>query len=176
MTAYVALLRAVNVGGRSLKMAPLVALFGELGLAGARSYLQSGNVVFASKAKGDRNLAGRIETAIAERFAMKVDVIIRSGAEMQRVIAGNPFPEMAKADPGHLVVVFLPGEPDAAGKASLAAPWSGPETLKLAGSDLYITYPDGIGVSKLKLKLKPPGTARNWNVVTKLAELVSAAE
>lgn len=175
MTAFVALLRAVNVGGRSLKMAPLVALFGELGLAGARSYLQSGNVVFTTEEKDERKLAARIEAAIAERFGMKVDVMLRSATGMKRVIAGNPFPEMAKADPGHLVVVFLQGAPDAAGKASLAAPWSGPERLKLVGADLYITYPDGIGLSKLKLRLKPPGTARNWRVVTALAELVAAA-
>ena len=119
MPAYVALLRAVNVGGRSLKMAPLVVLFGELGLAGARSYLQSGNVVFTANEKDEGRLVRRIETAIAERYGMQVDVMLRSAAEMKRVVARNPFPEMAKADPGHLVVVFLPGPPDAAGKASL---------------------------------------------------------
>ena len=104
----------------------------------------------------------------------QVDVMLRSTAEMKRVVARNPFPEMAETDPGHLVVVFLPGAPDDAGKASLKAPWSGPETLKLIGADLYITYPEGIGVSKLKLRLKPPGTARNWRVVTALADLVAA--
>ena len=174
MTGYVALLRAINVGGRSLKMAPLVALFHELGFAGARSYLQSGNVVFAAREQDERKLAGRIEAAIAERFGMRVDVILRNAAAMRRVVARNPFPEMASSDPGHLVVVFLPGDPDAAGRASLAAPWSGPEKLKLAGADLYITYPDGIGVSKLKLKLKPPGTARNWKSVLALTALAEA--
>jgi uncharacterized protein (DUF1697 family) len=174
MTAYVALLRAVNVGGRSVRMAELVALFHEVGFADARSYIQTGNILFSATAKDERALAAKIEAAIVKRFDMKVDVILRSAAELKRTLARNPFPEKAKSDPRHLVVVFLPGDPTAAEKASLAAPWSGPEKLMLVGADLYITYPEGIGRSKLKLRLKPPGTARNWNVVTKLAQLASA--
>jgi uncharacterized protein (DUF1697 family) len=175
VTGFVALLRAINVGGRSVKMAELVTLFHEIGLADAKSYIQSGNVIFSAAAKDEQALTAKIEAAILDRFGMNVDVILRSAAELKRTLVKNPFPEKAKSDPGHLVVVFLPGEPSAAETSALAVPWSGPEKLKLVGADLYITYPEGIGRSKLKLKLKPPGTARNWRVVTALADLVAAA-
>ena len=174
MTAYVALLRAVNVGGRSIKMADLVALFAELGFAGARTYVQTGNVIFAAKG-GRAGLAKRIEQAIEDRYGFKSEAILRTAAELKSLVAANPFPEMAAADPSHLVVLFLAATPSAADKAALEMAWDGPETWRLVGSDLFICYPAGIGKSKLKLKLKTPGTARNWNVVGALAALAAEA-
>ena len=174
MTAYVALLRAVNVGGRSIRMADLAALFAELGFAGARTYVQTGNVIFA--AKGARAaLAAKIEKAIEDRYGFRSEAILRTAAELKSLVAANPFPEMAAADPSHLVVLFLAAPPTAADKAALKMAWDGPETWRLVGPDLFICYPAGIGKSKLKLKLKTPGTARNWNVVGALATLAAEA-
>ncbi len=174
MTATVALLRAVNVGGRSVKMADLAALFADLGFAGARTYLQSGNVVFDAGRADRARVAARIEAGIADRFGFRSEAILRTGAELARLIARNPFPDMARDDPSHLLVMFLAGAPTRDDKAALAVTWDGPETWRLAGSDLFITYPAGIGKSKLKLKLKTPGTGRNWNVVTALAAMAGA--
>ncbi len=174
MTAYVALLRAVNVGGRGVKMAELRALFADLGLAGARTHLQSGNVVFA--ADGDRaEIAATIEAGIVDRFGFRSETMLRSAAEMKRLIGRNPFPEMAEADPSHLLVMFLAGLPTAADRAALRMEWDGPERWKAVGPDLFICYPASIGKSKLKLKLATPGTGRNWNVVRALAALAAEA-
>jgi uncharacterized protein (DUF1697 family) len=173
MTAHVALLRAVNVGGRFIKMADLVALFADLGFPGARTYLQSGNVVFDA-GKADRaGVAATIEVGIERRFGFRSQAILRSGSELDRLIAKNPFPDMARTDPRHLLIMFLAGAPTRDDKAALAMTWDGPERWRLVGSDLFITYPAGIGKSKLKLKMKTPGTGRNWNVVNALAEMAS---
>ena len=174
MTTHVALLRAVNVGGRSVKMAELVALFADLGFAGARTYLQSGNVVFDPGRADRAKVAATIEAGIADRFGFRSEAILRSGAELAKLIARNPFPDMAMDDPGHLLVMFLAGAPTREDKAALAVRWEGPETWQLVGSDLFVTYPAGIGKSKLKLKLKTPVTGRNWNVVTALAAMAGA--
>lgn len=174
MTTHVALLRAVNVGGRFVKMADLVALFADLGFAGARTYLQSGNVVFDAGRADRAKVAARIEAGIEQRFGFRSEAILRTGAELTKLIAKNPFPEMAKDDPSHLLVMFLAGAPTRDDKAAVTMTWDGPETWRLVGSDLFICYPAGIGKSKLKLKLKTPGTGRNWNVVTALAGMASA--
>ncbi len=170
MTAYVALLRAVNVGGRGVKMAELRALFADLGYAEARTHLQSGNVVFT--ANGDRaEIAATIEAGIVDRFGFRAETMLRSAAEMKRLIGRNPFAEMAQKDPSHLLVMFLAGLPTAEDRAALRMEWAGPETWQAIGPDLFICYPKGIGTSKLKLKLKTPGTGRNWNVVQALAAM-----
>ena len=174
MTAYVALLRAVNVGGRGVKMAELRALFADLGFAGARTHLQSGNVVFT--ADGDRaEIAGTIEAGIVDRFGFRSETMLRTAGDMQRLIGRNPFPEMAEADPSHLLVMFLAGVPTLADRAALRMEWDGPETWSAVGTELFICYPKGIGPSKLKLKLKTPGTGRNWNVVSALAAMTAEA-
>ncbi len=174
MTAYVALLRAVNVGGRGMKMADLRALFADLGFADARTHLQTGNVVFA--AHGERaQIAATIEAGIVDRFGFRAETILRTAGEMKRLAGRNPFVEMAEADPSHLVVMFLAGLPTAEDRAALRMEWDGPETWQAVGADLFICYPKGIGTSKLKLKLKTPGTARNWNVVSALAAMTAEA-
>jgi uncharacterized protein (DUF1697 family) len=172
MTAYVALLRAVNVGGRGVKMAELRALFADLGFPDARTHLQSGNVVFA--AHGERApIAATIEAGIVDRFGFRSETILRSAAEMERLVGRNPFPEMAEKDPSHLVVMFLAGLPTAEDRAALRMEWDGPEIWQAVGADLFICYPQGIGPSKLKLKLRTPGTGRNWNVVQALAAMTA---
>lgn len=172
MTAYVALLRAVNVGGRGVKMDALRALFADLGFADARTHLQTGNVVFA--ADGDRaQIAATIEAGIVDRFGFRSETILRTAGEMERLAGRNPFPEMAEADPSHLVVMFLAGLPTAEDRAALRMEWDGPEKWAAVGADLFICYPKGIGRSKLKLKLTTPGTGRNWNVIGALAALMA---
>jgi uncharacterized protein (DUF1697 family) len=174
MTAYVALLRAVNVGGRGAKMAELRRLFADLGFADAHTYLQSGNVIFT--ADGDRaEIAATIEAGIVDRFGFRAETMLRSAAEMARLTGRNPFPEMARSDPSHLLVLFLASLPTADDRAALRMEWGGPERWSAVGAELFICYPKGIGRSKLKLKLATPGTGRNWNVVTALAALAAEA-
>ncbi len=177
MTAYVSLLRGINVGGsRPVKMADLRDVHESLGFANIATYVQSGNVVFAAKKTDAGKLAKTIAAAIAERVGFPVDVVNRTVAELTAVVANNPFKKEAAKDPTKVVVVFLPAAPTKAERDALARPVAGPERLRLAGADLYIHYPEGQGRSKLKLPLKVSGTARNWKTVTTLAEMTAAVE
>jgi uncharacterized protein (DUF1697 family) len=174
VTAVVAFLRAINIGGRWIKMTELTALFHALGFADAKSYVQSGNVVFTADKPNLAALKTKLEKAIAERFGFHSHAILRTGEELRALIAQNPFPAMAKKDPAHLVVRFSEGRPTATDQQALQMDWSGPEEWRLVGDDLFLTYPDGIGRSKLALKIKTPGTVRNWKSVLALAAMADA--
>jgi len=174
VTVVVSFQRAINVGrGRSVPMADLKAIYESVGARDVRSSLQSGNIIFATD--GDAHaLNGKIEAALAKRFGFPIPVINRTAAELRTTVKRNPFPKVAKADPGHLVVVFLAAQPTKDEREALVEPPEGPERLKLIGADLYIHYAAGIGRSKLKLPLKTPGTARNWRTITRLLAMAGA--
>jgi uncharacterized protein (DUF1697 family) len=170
VSAQIALLRAVNVGGRKVVMSELRAACDEAGFANVRTLLASGNLVLGAKLKGAK-LEAKLEAVIADALGLATDVFVRDGAEMDAVIAGNPFKAFAKKDPSHLLVAFLLEAPSAADKKAIETPQAGPEEARVIGREIYITYPSGIGRSKFKLPLKAPCTTRNLNTVTKLAEM-----
>jgi uncharacterized protein (DUF1697 family) len=182
MTVFVSLLRGINVGGNKLiKMDALKAVHEGLGLTDVRTLLQSGNVVFKARGKGGATLAGRIEKAVEGEVGFRPTVMIRSATDLKRIAEHNPFPEMAISDPGHLVWMALAGKPGAAAKTRLAKACSGPEEIEINGADAYITYPNGIGRSKLtnallEKHLGVAGTARNWNTVAKLLAIAEDLE
>ena len=179
MAINVALLRGINVGGnRKVAMADLRGFLGKLGLADAKSLLQSGNLVFRSDVRtGD--LERLLETEAERRLGLQTDFFVRTAQEWKAIIAGNPFPGAARNDPSHLVVVFLKKAPDSKSVRALQAAISGPETVLSEGKQAYITYPAGIGNSRLTASvidrmLGTRGTARNWNTVVKLGALTQA--
>jgi uncharacterized protein (DUF1697 family) len=166
----IALLRGVNVGGnKMLSMAALKELCVGLGLEDVQTVLQSGNVVFRSAKKIS---AQTLEKAIREKTGLDVRVFLRTPAEMEKVIAANPFPDEAKSDPSHLLVMFLEREMSEKAKAALRdASAAGPERVRIGKEELYIHYGEGMARSKLVLderRLGVSGTARNWNTVSKL--------
>jgi uncharacterized protein (DUF1697 family) len=167
------LLRAVNVGGRQLAMADFKAALAELGYPGAATLGAAGSaVVEAQAAPSEAELEQGLSKALGP-----LEVFVRSGAQLKAVLAANPFAEMAKADPAHLLVVFLKGQPSAAGVAALQGRIVGRETVAAGPGCLYAGYPDGVGRSKLTMAvveraLGLRGTARNWNTVGKLTELL----
>ena len=178
MSLYVALLRAVNVGGTAaVKMADLKAMAGDMGFDAVQTVLQSGNLVFRAASGKDRGLESRIEAELERRFKLKTTVIVRSAGAWAKLVDGNPFGAEAKADPSHLLVMPLNAEPAAGAEAALQAKIKGREEARVVGDVAYIVYPDGIGRSKLTIAvieraLGVVGTARNWNTVMKLAALV----
>ena len=178
MAVHLALLRAVNVGGRRpILMAELRDLLLALGFVGARSLLQSGNLVFRSNARTGTDLEGFLEREAAKRLDLHTDFMVRTEEEWKRIVADNPFPEEAKRDPGHLVVMFLKRAPGPKEVEALQAAITGPEIVGIHGREAYMVYPAGIGRSRLtntfvEKKLGTRGTARNWNTVLKLATLV----
>ncbi len=177
MTIHIALLRGINVGGRNrVAMSDLRDLFEELGFAGARSLLQTGNLVFEGDGRRGAELERLLESETAAHLGVTADYLVRSAEEWERAVTSNPFPEEAKSDPAHLLVLFLKTAPQALAVQALADAIAGPETVRCVGRELYVVYPAGIGRSKLtsnliEKKLGVRGTGRNWNTVLKLAEL-----
>jgi len=156
-------------------------MFADLGLADARTLLQSGNVVFeaAAAARSADALERRLEAEANKRFGRPIDFFVRSAKEWARVIAKNPFLAEAKRDPSHLVLMALKDAPTAAAVKTLQAAIKGREIVHAQDRHAYIVYPDGIGRSKLtnaliEKTLATRGTGRNWNTVVKLAELAEA--
>jgi uncharacterized protein (DUF1697 family) len=178
MEILISMLRGINVGGHNLiKMEALRELYGSLKFENPRSYVQSGNVVFGSKEKDLKKIARKIEDAIEREFGCRPDVILRTTEEMRDVIKRNPFKGDREA--AKMVVSFLASDPDKEAPEKIRAIKVGPEELILAGRELYMYYPDGMGKSKvtgamLDKALKVRGTARNWNSVRKLLEMAEA--
>lgn len=177
MTIQIALLRGVNVGGhQAVAMSDLRNLATELGFGGARSILQSGNLVFRCDPRTGVDLENVLEREAKKRLGFHADFFIRSAKEWREVVARNPFRKDAERDPSHLVVMFLKSAVNAKNAKVLQAAIAGSEIVRADGRHLYIVYPDGIGRSRLtnallEKKLGIRGTARNWNTVLKLAAL-----
>jgi uncharacterized protein (DUF1697 family) len=177
MASHIALLRGINVGGRNkVAMADLRELATTLGLSDVTTVLQSGNLVFSAAEKTSAAIEKLLEQETAKRLGVAADYIVRSAAELAKVVAANPFPQQAKDDPSHLVVMFLKSAATAKDVQAVEAAIKGRETVSGAGKHLYFFYPDGIGDSKLtgalsESKLGGRGTARNWNTVLKLLAL-----
>lgn len=178
MTAHIALLRGINVGGKNqIPMAGLRILFEALGFPGARSLLNSGNIVFESFGRTGAQLECLLEAQTAKRLSARPDYLIRTCDEWKKIIAGNPFRRETEADPSRLIVMFLKQAPDRRSVRALRSAIEGPEAVHISGREVFITYPAGIGRSKLTLpmlerKLDRRGTCRNWNTVLKLSALV----
>jgi uncharacterized protein (DUF1697 family) len=172
----VALLRAVNVGGRKLPMAELRQLCGELGWTQVATYIQSGNVVFTATDAAEA-VEAQLEQAIERRFGLDVPVVARTAAQWARYPAGNPFPDVARDDPGRLHLLLAKRAPaDGADRAIQARAAAG-EEVRRAGDALWIHYPNGAGASKLTPTLidKAIGssaTARNYRTVATLLEML----
>ncbi len=180
MSAFAAVLRAVNVGGNNkVPMAELRAAAEKTGLKNVRSLLQSGNLVFDAGTKSAAACEKLLQTACTKAFGLTIDIHVRGPSDLAAILARNPFAKEAEADPGRLHVLFLRDAPGAATFKALQAAIKGRETVHGDGRHAYIFYPDGAGQSKLTLgaiekALGTRGTARNWNTVTKLAAMLAA--
>ncbi|HEX8263628.1 MAG TPA: DUF1697 domain-containing protein, partial [Allosphingosinicella sp.] len=111
MARLVALLRAVNVGGRKLPMAELRALCGELGWKRVETYIQSGNLLFEAPGEAHR-LEAELEKAIGDRFGLDVPAIVRTAGQWAAYVKANPFPELARDAPNRLQMVVSKAPPD----------------------------------------------------------------
>jgi uncharacterized protein (DUF1697 family) len=168
VTAYVALLRAVNVGGTGkLPMTELKDLCEKAGFKSVRTYIASGNVVFQS-AKSEAQVKAALEAALANYAGKPVGVLVRTAAEIAEVLARNPFPQM----PGNRTMAFFLDKPPAADALEGVFNQT-TEQLRLGLREIYGYYPDGMGQSKLKIPAAKNGTARNMNTVAKLAEMAA---
>jgi len=176
MATYVAMLRSVNVGGHNrIKMPVLEALFAGLGYSEVVTYIQSGNVVFAGRARNAPAVARSIEERIARELGLDVSVLLRTKEELVKVVRANPFLR-TDADRERLHVTFLAGAPPAALAGEVENFDAGEDRARVLGREVYLHCPSGYGNTKLngsfvERRLKTVATTRNWNTVTKLAEL-----
>jgi uncharacterized protein (DUF1697 family) len=174
----IALLRGINVGGRTkVSMADLRALFDELEAEDVRTHLQSGNVVFKSVLRGTE-LIEAVEKAIARDLGLKVTVLVRTKVQLAKVVANNPFAEKAN-EQAKLHVAFLADAPSRARIRELDPAYGRPDEFRVAGREIYLYYPNGYGRTKInnayfEKMLGVAATTRNWNTVTKLADLARA--
>jgi uncharacterized protein (DUF1697 family) len=174
----VALLRAVNVGGRKLPMAELRALCAGLGWADVATYIQSGNVVLTAEGK-PAAIEAALEEAIRERFGFEAPTIVRSAAAWRRYAPANPFPDAARDTPNYLLMLVSKQPPEAGAVDAIQARATAGETVRRAGDAIWIHFPNGSGTSKLTPALidkaiGSPATSRNYRTVVTLEEMLAA--
>jgi uncharacterized protein (DUF1697 family) len=178
-TRYVALLRGINVGkARQIGMPRLTEVLTARGHGNVRTHLRSGNVVLDSPL-AEAELVADVEKAIEAEFGFDVPVVVRTGAELAAVIAGDPLATVA-ADPARYLVTFLPRAPAKERFAELPPGEDGGGEYLVRGRELYLWLPDGVANTPLAAwkwdrLLGVAGTGRNWNTVTRLGELSAAS-
>jgi uncharacterized protein (DUF1697 family) len=171
MNVFVALLRAINVGGTGkLPMSELCKLCEKAGFKNVKTYIQSGNVLFTTPLSEAKAQAA-LERALAAKMGKPFGAMLRTRAELEAVIAHNPFKQ---APANRVIVVFLNETLESSVLKGLVAP--GGEEVKIKGREVFVHYPNGQGTSKLKLPFAKAGTGRNLNSVCKLVSMAAELE
>jgi len=168
MATYVALLRAVNVGGTGkLPMATLVQMCEACGFERVRTYIASGNAVFSCRLR-ERKVQSLLEQSLADYAGKPVGVLVRTAEEMAAVLTANPF---RTAPPNRTVTIFLDEAPPAGALEEARGKRS--ERLALGAREIYVAYGDRMADSKLVIPVAKAGTARNINTITRLAAMAA---
>ncbi|HEY1863644.1 MAG TPA: DUF1697 domain-containing protein [Roseiarcus sp.] len=168
MSAFVVLLRAVNVGGTGkLPMGDLKRLCETAGFRNVRTYIASGNVV-AERDGSETQAKAALEAELRAYAGKPVGVIVRAAAEMAEVVANNPFPDRSG---NRTVAIFLDHAPPPGSLKDIKG--QAREEVRFVAREIYVHYPDGIGRSKLRIPAAGDGTARNMNTVAKLAAMAA---
>ena len=175
MRIYVALFRGINVGGKNaLPMKELTAVLGDLGARDVKTYIQSGNAVFASPKKDILRLSKSIGREIEKRRGFEPHVLLLEAKDIERAISKNPFPD-ATTEPRTLHAGFLASAPAKPNLKALESLKTKSERFRLINKVFYLHAPDGVGRSKLAANaeklLGVPMTDRNWRTVCKIREL-----
>ena len=169
MTSYVALIRAVNVGGTGkLPMSELVAMCEASGFKDVQTYIASGNVVFRSD-QPPHQIKAALEKAMAEYAQKPVGVCVRTAEDIAKILAANPFPHAAG---NRVTTLFLDEAPTQDAISDVRH--RNNEELALGVREIYVHYPEGMATSKLVILAASHGTSRNMNTVAKLAKMAAA--
>lgn len=177
MPTYIALLRGINIGPhKRMKMEKLVSSCATCGWAGARTYIQSGNVVFTGPKASPAAISKKLEAQIVADFGFSSDVLVRTQEEMGKIIAANPLLKSRDLATEKFHVVFLPGPARPEAVEKLKSLILAPDRVQVAEKEIYFYFPNGVSGSSLwkhsldKI-MQVSGTMRNWNTVTKLYEI-----
>ncbi len=177
METYIAVLRGINVSGHNIiKMDVLRKLFEDSGYGNVRTYIQSGNVIFANV----KTVAGKLEKNISEKilnaFGFDVPVIVRDLNEMKKLIKGNPFLKNAGQDVKNLYAILLSNEPAKELTGKIPEVPNDSTIYRITGKTVYLYCPGGYGNTKLtnaffEKHLRVTATARNWRTICELAKI-----
>ncbi|MBX9708130.1 MAG: DUF1697 domain-containing protein [Caulobacteraceae bacterium] len=175
MTHRIILFRGMNTGGVRAPVSEQRAMAEALGLKNPRTLLASGNLVVES----DRDpcaLEAEVQAAMLDRFGLKIAAVVRTGAQWAELVAANPFPDQARAEPSRLLVMVMKDRARPEGLEAVRGLAVGEERLVETPQALWFWHPDGIGHSKMaekatQVRLLGMGTTRNWNTVIKLADM-----
>lgn len=180
MPTWVALLHSITVAdGRRVVMADLRDLAASLGFARPATLLATGNLLFDAPLRDARAIERRLEPAFAAAFGRPVPIIVRDAALWPALVAANPFPDAAAAEPARVSVRVM-RTPAGAEVAERLAPYrAGDERLAVVGGDLWLHLPHGVAGSRLATAATPKraggaGTFRNWNTVRRIADALEA--
>lgn len=181
MNTFVAFLKGVNIGGhKAIKMDELKKIFLTLGFTHVKTYINSGNIVFCSH-EDKEAVREQMERAIFQHFGISVAAVVKTAGELLKVFAGHPFDPDTESDSSKRAVVFL-SRPVASDQANV---FSGDDRITertvIRGDVLFAYYPRGFSKTRLtgdyiERRLRLTATARNWNTVCKLAEIVNSYE
>lgn len=179
MNAYVALPRSINTGKRKVLKEDLLGIARDVGFKEAKTYLASGNLLLWGEHAGGEALERQLEDALAARMGLRTDFMVRSPADLRRIVDGNPFEAEAQDHPSHVIVNFLKAPLPEGDEEILRVANTGPERFVVAARELYLDFPISMADSLLdrdwkKTKRNPVGTTRNWNTVLKLTEILEA--
>jgi uncharacterized protein (DUF1697 family) len=170
MTRFVALLRAVNLGGHNvLPMTELKTMCERAGFVDVQTYIASGNVVFGARG-GERAVKAVLEAEIEAFAGKRIEVLVRTGKEMAAVLAANPFAQMKS---NRVVAIFLDNPPAIDALSHLTGQRD--EEIRLGVREIYVHYGEGMGTSRLKIQAANGGTARNINTIAKLAAMAGSS-
>jgi uncharacterized protein (DUF1697 family) len=174
MPKYVAFLRAINVGGHTVKMDYLRSLFESLGFSNVETFIASGNVIFDSTSKSSKALERKIESFLLKTLGYEVVTFIRSTSELAEIAAHQPFPASEVSASHALYIGFLAADPGPAVKTKLRSLSSKTDEFHLRGRELYwlcrVKFADSeISGPMLAKALGTPTTLRNSTTVKKLA-------
>ncbi len=174
MQRYIAFLRAINVGGHTVKMEPLRTLFAALGYANVETFIASGNVIFDSTEATPARLEAAIERHLEQALGYAVATFLRTPAELGAVVGYQPFPTEDGAGIHALYVGFLAAPPDAAAQDRLLAFRSAVDDFHVHGREVYWLCRTKISESpfsgaRLEKALGMAATLRNITTVSKLA-------
>lgn len=174
MTRYVAFLRAVNVGKRIVKMEHLRQLMDTAGFNNVSTYIQSGNIMFASRSNNVTALSEKIEKLLLTTYGFEVPTIIRQVSELENVVKNTPFPGVVPDKATQVYITFLSGDAGPHAPQVIASLQSAAETLHMNNREVYTLIRKNLElkpldvIAKLEKKLGIPCTTRNWATVNKV--------
>jgi uncharacterized protein (DUF1697 family) len=177
METIISILRGINVGGKNkIPMAELKMLYEDAGFKNVTTYIQSGNVVFSAKAANSKDIPPKIQEMILKKYGFNVPVIVRTIAEMEKVVNGNPFLKNKDVEVEKLHVTFLSNSPIKEHLERIKVFQFKPDDYIITGKEVYVYCPGGYGNTKLsntffENKLKVTATTRNWRTVNELVRM-----